>query len=101
MSEDNTGLRKLAEEITFLRRLIYLQSAALDGLKQYILSKADDPKTAQEELGRIIQQAYDAQISKIEDHDPAYAASIDIRSELEEKEQSDWYFPLPPKPSEE
>jgi hypothetical protein len=91
---------QLITEMQFLRRIIFFQQAEIRGLRAYLLSQSTDIKSAAETIQKLIQHEYDKEISKIEDNNPAYAASIDARPYLSEDRQLQWYFPQPPKSSE-
>ena len=92
-----TKLTELAGEVDFLRKFIFMQISVSNAQQEYIARIAPNQEKAKRELFELIQRKYDAQISAIESFDPAYAARIDMRSELDESGQMKWYFP--PKPS--
>lgn len=94
-------LERLTNELNWLRKLVYYQASQVRALEAFVASHiADlvnhDRKQVAEDLRKLTRQKYDEQISKIEKDDPAYAAMIDMRQDLKDKEQLRWYLPNDP-----
>lgn len=97
-------------EVRHLRRLVYLQKAHIDALRIYCVAKIADLNRAERKaefahMTKMVQTLYDRFILEVESKHPALASDIDVRSELSEPEQEDWYlaseyFPKKDEPSD-
>ena len=95
MPEKNSSKRldQLSRKLAFLQKIVFFQNAVVAGLQDYVLLKAPDPESAHSELKKLVLNIYDQHIEDIEKRNPADAANIDIRPDLDEDEQFQWYFP--------
>ena len=84
---------QLSSKVAELRRTVFFQAACVAGLRDYVLSKEPDPEAAHSEWKKLVMNLYDQRIGEIENKHPADAADIDIRPDLDEDDQSRWYFP--------
>lgn len=92
-------LQDLSEQIRALQKKVYFQDACFQALRTYVLARISELAKAERknevrELNRLLRATYDQYISKIENVAPAFAAEIDIRAEMDPKDQQVWYLAL-------
>lgn len=82
---------------TLYQKIVYLQAelTALRGISAVLIQKhsGNELDAIHEEITQKAKLEYDRLISDIENENPALAAYLDFREELNNKDRDAWYFP--------
>jgi hypothetical protein len=101
MNSDQNRIAALENELEILRKSHWYSIAKLEALESFVVAEAarvngQPAETVFLGLQGEIRRAYDRLISDLETRNPGYAAKIDVRATMGEKENLRWYFPDDP-----